>query len=591
MVSGFVVTPLILRIFADQEAILDRLAKLRIFYKRRFFRLAPALASTLVISSIIVFLFGPVSDHQRFAKQGIATLLLVGNLGSYNYSGDYFNSSPNPLVHTWSLSVEEQIYFFLPLICMLILLNRKSIKKTIVAAFTFITTVSLMFFIFPQILQPIYSKVLFGFESTALDFNYYSPLSRAWQFTLGGLCFFALDHHRNRIYNFKKLPNLLFISVLIIILYGNFHLDTRYGSIIASLIASMVIVLRSLDSLPIFVSSILEWIGDRSYSIYLLHMPLIYIAKYALATSLGEGQNRTIQTVVAVVATLILGSLSYSKIENRFREQGKKEKLSTKNISFTFLLTFLLPLSLFVAIDKGIDSKYWGLDVKYPQVPIATDLITGCNVDLVLNDYICTNTKIGAKKTVLLIGDSHAGHISLALRDAAKSNNWNSVYFPKKVEFFDNSANVKLTNFVVRKKIDLVIISQYWNANSPQDSIQKQILYIKNLVPNVLLIENNPIWPDSARFRLSGYVVAFNKFPKSYQKSKMEIKDRFLSDQIAVWARSKSISTMNFESLFCTSNVCYRYSEAGWLYADSNHFSIPGGALTIPQLSQFLNTL
>jgi peptidoglycan/LPS O-acetylase OafA/YrhL len=227
---------------------------------------------------------------------------------------------------------------------MLILLNRKSIKKTIVAAFTFITTVSLMFFIFPQILQPIYSKVLFGFESTAFDFNFYSPLSRAWQFTLGGLCFFALDHHRNRIYNFKKLPNLLFISVLIIILYGNFHLDTRYGSIIASLIASMVIVLRSLDSLPIFVSSILEWIGDRSYSIYLLHMPLIYIAKYALATSLGEGQNRTIQTVVAVVATLILGSLSYSKIENRFREQGKKEKLSTKNMSFTFLLTFLLPL-------------------------------------------------------------------------------------------------------------------------------------------------------------------------------------------------------------------------------------------------------
>lgn len=590
VISGFVVTPLILRIFTEQEKTGNRLVKLKYFYRRRFYRLAPALASTLIFSAIIVFLFGPVSDHQRFAKQGIASLLLAGNIGAYNYSGDYFNSSPNPLVHTWSLSVEEQIYIFLPLACMLILLNRKSIKKSMSVALTFITAASLMFFTLPQIMLPVYSKMSIGYETKLFDFNFYSPLSRIWQFTLGGLCFFLLDRYRNQVYEFKKLPSLIFVIILALILFGKFHLENRYGSIIASLIATVVIVLRSLEIVPIFISSKLEWLGDRSYSIYLVHMPLIYIAKYALATSIGDGQTRTIQTIIAVVASVIFGSISYSKIENRFREQNKKKILSTKDVSFTLLLTLMLPLSLFMTIDKGVDYKYWGLNVKYPKVPIATDLISGCDNDLVLNEFICTNTKSGAIKTVLLIGDSHAGHISLALEDAAKINNWNSVYFPKKVETFDHSTNVKLANFLLRKKIDLIVISQYWNSNSQPAAIKKQILYLQGLVPNILLIENNPIWPDSARFRLAGYVITFNKFPTSFQKSKMEIKDKDVSDQIAEWARYNRISTMNFESLFCTSNVCSRYSEAGWLYVDNNHFSIPGGELTIPQLSKFLKS-
>ena len=105
VISGFVVTPLILRIFTDQENKEGRFSNLNSFYTRRFYRLAPALAVTLAISAISIFLLGPIDDHQRFALQGIATLLFVGNVGSYKYSGDYFSPNTTPLVHTWSLSV------------------------------------------------------------------------------------------------------------------------------------------------------------------------------------------------------------------------------------------------------------------------------------------------------------------------------------------------------------------------------------------------------------------------------------------------------------------------------------------------------
>jgi peptidoglycan/LPS O-acetylase OafA/YrhL len=114
VISGFVVTPLILRIFTDQENKEGRFSNLKSFYNSRFYRLAPALAVTLAISAISIFLLGPIDDHQRFALQGIATVLLVGNVGAYKYSGDYFSPNPNPLVHTWSLLWKNRfIYFYL----------------------------------------------------------------------------------------------------------------------------------------------------------------------------------------------------------------------------------------------------------------------------------------------------------------------------------------------------------------------------------------------------------------------------------------------------------------------------------------------
>ena len=108
-ISGFVLTPLVLRIFVRGSglSISDNLFR---FYKRRFFRLAPALFIILLFSAILILLFAPTSSHQKFANQGFAVLFLIGNLGAYRYQGDYFDSNPNPLVHLWSLSVEEQIY-------------------------------------------------------------------------------------------------------------------------------------------------------------------------------------------------------------------------------------------------------------------------------------------------------------------------------------------------------------------------------------------------------------------------------------------------------------------------------------------------
>ena len=279
VISGFVVTPLILRIFTDQVNGEGRLSSLKIFYKRRFYRLAPALAVTLAISAVSIFLLGPINDYQRFARQGIATLLLVGNLGAYTYSGDYFSSNPNPLVHTWSLSVEEQIYIFLPLILMIILHNSRSLKKITAVALGVISALSFVSFLFPTILEPLYSRAGIALAS---QFSFYSPTDRIWQFTLGGLVFLLLDRYQNYIREIPKSIHLLTVIAVVMILFGPVHMNLKVSSILASLFAVIVILFKSLDVLPNSLIQRLVWVGDRSYSIYLVHMPLIYLAKYVV---------------------------------------------------------------------------------------------------------------------------------------------------------------------------------------------------------------------------------------------------------------------------------------------------------------------
>ena len=115
VISGFLLTPSIKRIVEAERS--NQKQQLKEFYLRRFFRLTPALVATVILFSIWMFLFGPLGE-QRFAFiQGLTALMYLANIQAFRLSqGDYFNPDPNGLLHTWSLSTEEQIFIVLPFI-------------------------------------------------------------------------------------------------------------------------------------------------------------------------------------------------------------------------------------------------------------------------------------------------------------------------------------------------------------------------------------------------------------------------------------------------------------------------------------------
>ncbi len=595
VISGFVVTPLILRIPTDST---DRnstlLSGLSNFYKRRFFRLAPALTASLMMSAILVFLLLPPTSHERFARQGIATLLLLGNLGAYEYSGDYFHPNPNPLIHTWSLSVEEQIYFALPLILLPFLTSNK--RRGVFLLLVFITVFS--FTLSLGVIETFYSRL--GIENEVL-FSFYSPINRIWQFTLGGLGFLILDRYPNLLGAFFKRTNLFFLITIFMLLFGNLELNYKNGSFVASSIALLVILSKSLCAIPKAIFKKLEWLGDRSYSIYLVHMPLISITQHSPINQLSNDDWRKALSLVALMLSIWLGALSYSKVESRFRGNKSTNTVERKNFWSTVVLIPILPLAVFVIMDTGSRSNYWGLSGSNPPVSVGWDQDPNC--DRMSELYSPCLYKIeGSSRTVLLIGDSHAAHLSQAMVNVAKSENWNLGVWTQAgclVQFEqDLSAQIsteclkqnnRILDYINQKSPDLIIISQFVKSDSSQIKLREALSVLQSRARNVLLIKNSPVFPKD-RFTISNrpIIVPESRVIKVFPLTEMILEDKKASDDLADWARRIGISTMDFTPLFCTIQVCTRYANGNWLYADEDHFSLTGADLAIPQLSDFL---
>ncbi len=112
---------------------------------------------------------------------------------------------------------------------------------------------------------------------------------------------------------------------------------------------------------------------------------------------------------------------------------------------------------------------------------------------------------------------------------------------------------------------------------------------LKSIVPNTLLIENTPVFPDGKDFLIPRpLIMSAYQAPKSFKLSEMQTKDKIASNQLASWARTNAISTMNLDALFCDKEDCTRYAGSDWLYYDDNHLSVAGAALAITKLSNFL---
>ena len=266
-------------------------------------------------------------------------------------------------------------------------------------------------------------------------------------------------------------------------------------------------------------------------------------------------------------------------------------------------MTVILPLSLFATLDLGFRHQYWGLN-RNLQPPASTAWVPDTKCDPSLLKRPCLHLASKLRPTVLLIGDSHASHFSSALIASGKEMNWNVAVWTlgrchfqflrsKDSEVTDQclTQNQSILNWIQYQNPTTIILSQYIKRDSSQSNLREALKSLWKVNPNILIIENTPVFPDGKDFMVQRPLILSPYKPaKTFRLSEMSIEDRKASDLFSKWARNIGISTVNFESLFCKGGICTRYSKGKWLYADSDHLSIEGAALTIPIFTSYLKT-
>jgi peptidoglycan/LPS O-acetylase OafA/YrhL len=265
VISGFLITTIIARENNENRFTLSR------FYERRIRRILPALAVMVVVTLLVSALIYDAERFKAFGKSLIAAMLFYSNVNFWKEAG-YFDtlSQLKPLLHTWSLAVEEQFYIVFPIFMSGIISSARKSVKTI---FSFIALVSLGISIY----------AVNGFNNDPTSAFYLAHM-RAWELLTGGLLALGV---------FPPITNkgintaLGFIgSCMIGIAIFQYTENTPFPGLSAIIpVLGTALVIYSNMTGNSLISKVLGipplvFFGKISYSLYLWHWPLIIFAKY-----------------------------------------------------------------------------------------------------------------------------------------------------------------------------------------------------------------------------------------------------------------------------------------------------------------------
>lgn len=530
VISGFLMTSIILKGFdRDFFSIKD-------FYIRRFERIVPALAVMMMCVLIITFfIYFPV-DLKQVSIYTFFSGLFLSNY-YYLFNSDYFDASSqtNILLHTWSLSVEWQFYIIYPLFLVLLKKFYLKRKKEFNAIFLTITLFSfLLVIVFNNFLPSSYSKI-----------SFFSFTHRAWEMMFGGMAFLYKDFFENKISDFFK--NILIGLSIIIIAISIICLNETYAwpsSLTLLPVIGTFLVIALNKEYNFYKNSIIQYIGNISYSWYLWHWPICVIARYFDYKGVEV-------TVLMIVISLLLASLSYEFVEKRSKLISLKKMIIGS--SFVILISLI---GIFVTPNKYLFSKDAVLLSEYKdhyEENRRKQFHSGVCHNVSKVDYqkcLCIDIK---KKNILLLGDSHAGQFSLSFRKKLDSTKFNFMEHTVVGSFpLINAKGEKrasgqfksiFNKFIVEHKsnIDVVLLSCNW-MNYPNSAgygsneelvndVNATINELKKMgIKKVLIMgqgeEYNIDYPRVIAFNLEG------KLGKSYVNQESVILNNDLKKQV-----------------------------------------------------------
>lgn len=323
IISGFLITGSLVRAAEGPSGI-----SLFEFYNRRIRRLLPAATLVLVVTAVGMFFFLPENRWLETVTQIVASAFYAENWILAWNSVDYLAAQnvPSPVQHYWSLSVEEQFYLAWPFV----MIASLAISRLLGLSVRLATGLSLGLIFLVSLAASI------ALTASHPAYAFFATHTRIWELALGGLLAVA---------PLPLMPTLArlalwMIGFLAIIAASIFVTSTTPWPGAAALLptfGALLMLMAGDVSLGRFRGlnySPLRWIGDRSYSIYLWHWPLI-VFYLANAETIG-----IVDGVGLIAATLVVSDLSFRFVEEQFRHPAKRVEWRPASLAAASLATF-----------------------------------------------------------------------------------------------------------------------------------------------------------------------------------------------------------------------------------------------------------
>lgn len=639
VISGYLITKIILKDIKQKKFSLIN------FYKRRARRILPALYFIVLFSiPFAIFIMNKEQLH-FYSEQIISVLIFVSNFFFWNNTG-YFNhnSDLQPLLHTWSLSVEEQFYIIFPII---ILFLSKYFKNRIVF---FIILISLISLAASQIggnfkIQNISSQ--FPFLSLPFDVfwqagaaNFYLPFGRIWELMLGSLIAILI---KKKISKKTYVENIFSLTgfgmiVLSIIFFSESLLYPSLFTLLPCIGTGLIIVYAN-DKTYLYKFLTLKpivFLGLVSYSLYLWHQPILALNRIQFGYNLNF-----FHTLVLLIISFFLSIFTWKFIEQPFRKKAiinDRKFLKILFLSFTIISV----ISCFIYFDK-IKSKRFEIPNKI-QSSIQMADNKGC-LDIEeahLNsqkEWYCELGKKNENISFAIIGDSHALAMKPGFDIAAKEIGQKGIMTgfsgcPGLIGIQSIRNDIQKRNckklsekfyeFVKEKKIKKLFLISRWTYYTDGEYHGRNFQHITNK-NNLFQSKKNSRY--SFQYGLENTIKKFEEmnvevnfvnqvplqhfsakllYENSYDKSKNKVdisklrknsinKDKSLEFQSFVRKELNSLKSKGYNfniidlhNFFCDDRKCLVGNGDFSYYSDENHLSIKGSITTKNFLKQYL---
>jgi len=424
------------------------------FYARRIKRIFPALILVLLSCFAFGWYILLSNEFSQFGKHMAAGTSFVSNFVLWNEAGYFDNfSDTKPLLHLWSLAIEEQFYIIWPPLLGLIWKR----KLNFLTLTLFIAALSFAFNIFSSATNP-----------TA---DFYSPLSRFWELMIGGTLAYLTIHkpqHLPQKPNWQANIGFIFLTVGILQINRE-SVFPGWWALLPALGAFFIISAgpNAWFNRHVLSNKILVWIGLISYPLYLWHWPLLSFARIIE----NEEPSREIRTAL-VAASFLLAWLTYTLIEKKIRHQ--KKPIATFSLSILMLCSLVVGLLTLnqTWVPRNSNAKLEQIvstigDWEYPK-----------GLHAIKQNGQTFYLKKSGSENVLFLGDSHIEQYSSRVIELANNSSASSksVYFatnggcpPIPGVFEDNHPGCnafreEAIKFALDPFINAVVISAYWNS-------------------------------------------------------------------------------------------------------------------------------